>query len=196
MHPSQDPNSHRLWQLIDVNFGTWRGAVRLLLSQTSWVLGRIQSWSAQDVARTQRFVFVCLGNINRSAFAAAVARQLGLPCVSIGLSTTTGAPATRFAMAQAQVQGYDLQAHQATDMSDYQYTPGDTLLVMEERHIGVLTRRGIPPHAIAMLGQWGRPMRLHLHDPDTLSPAFFSTCFTVIESAVRHLAAARQAGQS
>jgi protein-tyrosine phosphatase len=44
--------------------------------------------------RVRRLVFVCLGNINRSAFGHVVAAGLGVRVVSIGLSTpTTGAPA-------------------------------------------------------------------------------------------------------
>jgi protein-tyrosine phosphatase len=147
-----------------------------------------------DPARARRLVFVCLGNINRSAFGAAVARDLGLPAVSIGLSTTRGAPATPEATRQARCQRIDLSAHQATPREDYVHEAGDVLLVMEVRHAHRLLEHGIPASAIAFLGLWGAPSRVHLHDPHTLSAEYFASCFALIESAVRRIAAARQGG--
>jgi protein-tyrosine phosphatase len=161
--------------------------VRLWLAQAEWLLGRLDHWTAPDPRQVQRFVFVCLGNINRSAFAGAVAGRLGMHCASIGLSTTTGAPAWGMAIAQAARQGYDLGSHRATNLADYAYREGDLLLVMEVRHAHRLVAHGIPRHAIAMLGYWASPRRLHLHDPHLLPEPYFATCFTVIESAVRRL---------
>jgi protein-tyrosine phosphatase len=116
--------------------------------------------------------------------------------LSIGLSTTTGAPATDHAIAQAAAQGLDLSEHRATNLPDYAYEPGDVLLVMELRHAHALVAKGIPAHAISPLGLWATPRRLHLHDPHTLSAAYFATCFTLIESAVRALLQARRQVQS
>lgn len=178
----------RLRAIIDLNHGHYRGMVRLWLAQAEWLLGRLDRWTAPDPRRVQRFVFVCLGNINRSAFAGAVAGRQGLRCASIGLSTTTGAPAWGMAVAQAARQGYDLGSHRATNISDYQYCDGDLLMVMEVRHAHRLVAQGIPSNAIAMLGYWASPRRIHLHDPHMLPEPYFATCFTIIESAVRRLA--------
>jgi protein-tyrosine phosphatase len=138
-----------------------------------------------------RLVFVCLGNINRSAYAEAVAHGIGLGsrCISVGLATTSGAPATRQARQTAALHGRSLEMHHATDWSDYRYQAGDLLLAMEIRHVHRLMRLGIPAEAIALLGAWASPPRLHLHDPDTLCDAYFRSCFALIESAVRSLAA-------
>lgn len=180
----------RLRGLITRNHGTWRGAVRTLLGELEYVSGRLSRHIRLPAQRPQRLVFVCLGNINRSAFAEQVARQLGQPCCSIGLSTRTGGPATAQARATAPHFGLSLDAHRATDYSDYRYQAGDLLLVMEVRHVGRLIQRGVPAEAILLLGHWASPQRIHLHDPHTLSDAYFRTCFTLIESAVRGLVAA------
>jgi protein-tyrosine phosphatase len=176
-----------LKQLIDTNHGTWRGWVRHLLAQGEYLAGRLDAYLQPQPARVERLVFVCLGNINRSAFAAEVARSLGAHAVSIGLSTTTGAPAYPMAVSTAREMAVDLGAHTATNLADYQRRPGDLLLVMEVRHVHRLIAHGVPPEAIALLGHWSHPRRIHLHDPYQLSPAYFRSCFVLLQSAVTQL---------
>ena len=170
------------------NYGTFRGWVRSLLGQVEFVAGRLDHYLNPPVLQIHRLVFVCLGNINRSAFAAEVARAHGVEVVSIGLATTTGAPAFPTAAMTAMRFDIDLSAHTATDISDYAYQPGDLLLAMEIRHIKQLLVHGIPAQAIAPLGHWASPHRIHIHDPHTLSDEYFRTCFTLIHSAVINLA--------
>jgi protein-tyrosine phosphatase len=180
--------SRRWLKPINSRYGTWRGWVRSMLAQLEWRTGRLDQWIAQQrLGTSRRLVFVCLGNINRSAFASAVARSMGEPSISIGLSTTTGAPAFSQAVIQARLHGLDLRDHRATDFTDYAYAEGDLLFVMEVRHARQLVERGIPSDAIALLGAWSTPRRIHLHDPHTLSAEYFATCFSLIESAVRRV---------
>lgn len=179
----------RCRRIVTINHGTWRGAVRVWLGEAEFVLGRLDAWLQPQGSRVQRLVFVCLGNINRSAFAHAVARSRGAPVASIGLRTSTGAPATPQACATAQAYGIDLRAHRATDLSDYRHQPGDLLVAMEVRHVHALIAAGIPSSAICLLGHWARPHRVHLHDPHTLDEAYFGTCFALIAGAVDGLLA-------
>lgn len=185
----------RLGTLIAGSFGTHRGLVRMLLGEAEYLTGRVNRFLQPDLTATQRLVFVCLGNINRSAFAEGIATANGLRTASIGLSTSTGNPAFHMAIDTARHFGIDLQAHRATDFTDYEYQPGDLLLAMEIRHAHRLTVLGIPHDAIGLLGHWATPHRIHIHDPHTLSDAYFRTCFSLIHSAVRELAAdCRNAG--
>ncbi len=177
----------RISQVLNANYGSFRGWVRSLLGQMEYVTGRLNQHLQPSVSTVDRLVFVCLGNINRSAFAAEVARSRRANVHSIGLSTTTGAPAFHTAVSTATRLGYDLLAHTATDLSDYTYQAGDLLLIMEVRHIGRLIASGIPAQAIAPLGWWASPIRIHLHDPHTLSDEYFRTCFNLINSAVINL---------
>ena len=173
-----------LSRVIDTNHGTTRGLVRAMLAQTEFVLGRLEVHTHPAGAQVGRLVFVCLGNINRSAFAEQVARKMGATTCSIGLATTTGAPAFHKAVATAPQFGLDLVQHRATDITDYRFQPADLLLVMEIRHARRLVAAGIPAASIALLGHWAAPHRIHLHDPHVLSDAYFRTCFTLIHSAV------------
>jgi len=181
----------RRWHAhIAGNHGTVRGCVRAWLAELEYGAGRLDAYLQPDLGRTRRVVFVCLGNINRSAFAEQVARQHGLRCASIGLSTTAGAPATPSARRLAPMLGADLDSHQATPIQQWVREDTDLLLVMEIRHARRLVAQGVPPAQVAMLGHFGAPRRLHLHDPHTLSDAYFLSCFTLIRASVEGLAAA------
>jgi protein-tyrosine phosphatase len=186
----------RLGRVIDTNHGTTRGFIRTLLAQLEFVLGRIDPLTNPATSQVDRLVFVCLGNINRSAFAEQVAHALGVNTCSIGLSTTTGAPAFDTAIKTAPLFGLDLTSHRATDLRDYSFRNTDLLLVMEIRHVNRLAAAGIPRKSIALLGHWASPHRIHLHDPHTLSDAYFRTCFTLINSAVHGLVAELRAAHS
>jgi protein-tyrosine phosphatase len=186
----------RLSTLIDTNHGTLRGWVRSVLADIEFILGRVDNHTRPKFQQVDRLVFVCLGNINRSAFAEQVARSLGANTSSIGLSTTTGTPAFQKAIETAPQFNLDLSQHQATNISDYCFQPNDLLLVMEIRHAKRLLAVGIPQHAIALLGHWATPHRIHLHDPHTLSDAYFRTCFTLIHSAVHGLINDMRSNQS
>lgn len=177
----------RLAKLVNDNFGTYRGLVRMLLGEVEFSLGRLDPFLTPDLSRANRLVFVCLGNINRSAFAESLATKMGLKAASIGLSTSTGTPAFPTAITTARRFGVDLEAHVATDIANYDYIDGDLLLAMEIRHVHKLENWGIPRESISLLGHWASPHRIHIHDPHTLSNAYFRTCFSLIHSAVREL---------
>jgi protein-tyrosine phosphatase len=91
---------------------------------------------------------------------------------SLGLSTTTGAPAFEKAVAAAPVYGFDLTAHRATNFTDFKYQPGDLLLAMEaprpradpSRHS---RRRHRPAGALVA------PHRIHIHDPHLHTDQYF-----------------------
>jgi low molecular weight protein-tyrosine phosphatase len=187
MRPSERTLVGRANTLTHSSFGTFRGLVRLVLGELEFLIGRLQPFLNLEPSAVHRLVFVCLGNINRSAFGEAVACHLGARAISVGLSTTTGSPAFEKAIAIAPVYGQTLSAHRTTDFADYEYGTGDLLLVMEVRHAHELVRRGIPRQAIVLLGHWARPHRIHIHDPHELGDDYFLTCFTIIQSAVANL---------
>lgn len=62
--------------MINARFGTFRGLVRLALSYPQLALGQ-SATLRPDPAEVHRLVFVCQGNICRSAFADVVAHKAG-----------------------------------------------------------------------------------------------------------------------
>jgi protein-tyrosine phosphatase len=136
----------------------------------------------------RRFVFVCQGNICRSAFAERVARDLGGDSISFGLSTSADDPAHPPAMRAAASLGVDLSAHRTSRVQDYVPQPGDFLLAMEVRQLARLAENEKLRHLPrALLGRWSTPARPHLHDPFGLDAAYMITCLRSIETAVAAL---------
>lgn len=181
------PGSHAA--MIAARYGTTRGLARLALAhlQVSAGLAARKPARAADV---RRFVFVCQGNICRSAFADRLARDLGFDAISFGLSTDAGKAAHPPALAAAAALGVDLRDHVTRRVQDYVPQPGDLLLAMEVRQ---LARIAANPALTALprdlLGRYARPPRPHLHDPFGLGDAYMATCLAVIRSAVLTLAA-------
>lgn len=174
---------------IDRRHGTWRGLVRAWLARADLAAGRLSRFRLRHPHKARRAVFICLGNICRSAFAEQVAVRLGMTAASAGLSTHTGAASPDSALRAARRHGYDMSAHHATDLADFDVQPGDLFLVMEVRQARELRRR-LGPRTdveVVLLGLFcTRPMP-HLHDPFTLSDAYFDQCFGRVRQAVRGL---------
>lgn len=173
--------------MIRSRFGTFRGMVRLALSYPQLMLGRWAS-VAPDPAQVRRLVFVCQGNICRSAFADVAARRAGLRAASFGLSTTTGRAAHDPAIAAASALGYDLSGHKAIDLKDFRPQAGDLLMAMEVRQLHRLAAdprlAGLPR---ALLGRWTSPMLPHLHDPYGLDDRYMARCLMRIDQAIATL---------
>jgi protein-tyrosine phosphatase len=176
-------------KIINRRFGTWRGLLRLFLGYAEMMSGRLRVFRTHRPDAVQRVVFVCLGNICRSAFAERVANDLGLSAVSLGLSTTTGAASPPDAIESASRQGIDLTDHRAVDWCDFKVLPGDVFLTMEIRQAQELRRRlnGRTDVTVSLLGLWCSPLMPHIHDPFSLSADYFDTCFIRIRQAVTRL---------
>lgn len=173
--------------IINEQFGTWRGAIRLGLAYAE-VAGRLAPTRHPPVQDVRRFVFVCHGNICRSAFAEAVARRSGCNAASFGLSTANGKPAHPPVIAAAASRGHDLSDHRTTAVEDYEPMAGDYLLGMEVRHLRRLALNGRLRHLPrALLGSYAGFPVPHLHDPYGLDEAYMEICLTRIQDAVHQL---------
>uniref|UniRef100_UPI001C200758 arsenate reductase/protein-tyrosine-phosphatase family protein n=1 Tax=Marinobacterium profundum TaxID=1714300 RepID=UPI001C200758 len=75
-----------------------------------------------------------------------------------------------------------------TDFTDFKLLDTDLLLVMELRHAHWLQGMlGNSDAQIALLGNWARPRRLHIHDPHIYGKAYFEHCYAIIENATENL---------
>lgn len=174
---------------IERRYGTHRGLVRLLLSYGEVHLGDLRNVRNPDLSKVRRLVFVCQGNICRSCFAEAYARSLGCEAGSCGLATSGGVPAFGLAIETAARHGVDLAGHRSKSIADFGFRGGDLLLAMEPRQMRRLRPLALPTDTQAsLLGLWSAPPRPHIHDPHTLGPEYFDTCFGVVRSAVDRLA--------
>jgi len=83
----------------------------------------------------------------------------------------------------------DMARHQACDWRDFEFLPGDLVLVMEIRqaHHARLRLGKRSDLQLALLGMWCDPPVPHLHDPFGLSDDYFDSCFQRVRHAVRRL---------
>ena len=175
---------------LSARFGTLRGLVRLLLSYPEVAFG-LAEIRKPDPAAVKRLVFVCQGNICRSAFAEVLARQSGLRAASFGLSTTGDLPAHPPAVAAGHALGVDLADHRTTRVEDYVPEEGDLLLAMETRQLRrIAARTEIAALPRTLLGLYADPAFPHLHDPYSLSGPYMETCLRRVANAVNRLGAA------
>lgn len=166
---------------LNSRYGTYRGFVRLVVSHIQILLV-----SQQDLSVVKRLVFVCRGNICRSAYADAVASLLGFPSASFGLRTASGRNAHDPVIKEASSRGISLATHRSVAADEFVRQPGDLYLVMETRQIGDMRRiaafRNSP---VDLLGRYGG--RPHLHDPYGLGREFTATSLNDIDRSVRSL---------
>jgi protein-tyrosine phosphatase len=174
----------RAW--IEDRFGSRRGLVRFIRYQASWWL-----WAsrvpAAELARVKRLVFVCKGNICRSATAEAVARALEFPACSYGMDTHLDKPANPGMAEAAALLGYDLSEHRTTPLELYEWAPGDLVLVFEPEHLRELKSGVGGDWNIDLLGAWARPRRIFVHDPFGGTARNFEIVAEVIRGAVENL---------
>lgn len=138
----------------------------------------------------KRLVFVCQGNICRSPYAEARARQLGISSASFGLGADNGKEANPSAARIATQRGVNLERHRATHLSKFSFEVGDLLLAFEPQQLAKIVSSKVVPEYIPadLLGRWCSPAFPYLHDPYGLNEAYFNICFDRIDQALLRLA--------
>ena len=131
-----------------------------------------------------RLVFVCKGNICRSAFAEIVARAEGVDSISCGIDTVEGAPANAAAVEAASRKGRNLGSHSTTRITSLSAREGDLFVAMEPWHAAYIEEHfgdGVP---CTLLGLWNSPVYPHIQDPYGSTTTYFDHCFSYIEQSV------------
>lgn len=176
--------------VIKYRFGSYRGYVTHLKAQAAAALGAYSSAERIDFSRVNRFVFVCKGNVCRSPYAEARARELGLPAVSFGLETTGGVPANSVALRIAGQRGIDLSEHESRPLDPDQIQSDDLMIAFEPPQLEELTRR-VADRSVqrTLIGLWADRARVHVPDPYGKCDEYFYNCFTLCDLAIQRLAA-------
>lgn len=191
---SSNGHNRKLKNMIDIfiaRYGSRRGFVKSKWYQLLYYLGRYRHynvpWSSID-----RLVFVCTGNICRSAFAEAVAKKLGIKAISVGIHAIEGAPADRQAISTAEAMGYNLSSHLTTPIMYPEFNRTDLLIAMEPWQAELVSSNLSQKYHTTLLGMWSNPIRPYIHDPYMKSESYFNNCFNYIEKSVHAIAAKLQ----
>lgn len=136
----------------------------------------------------ERLVFVCLGNICRSPFAAEVARQYGVTAESIGIDVGTMRPADEVAVKVSLMLGKDISDHVARPTESLAVRDTDCLVAMEPEHLVALapliSQKGCQS---TLLGAWASSPLARIRDPYGKGPREMEEVFAIIEDAVFNL---------
>jgi protein-tyrosine phosphatase len=180
----------RLYQIHDKYGGkrAWLRVYAYRLMDSLWLLP--SGLAKSQLPEFKRLVFVCQGNICRSPYGEARARQLGISSASFGLNADSGKEANLSAARIARQRGLTLDDHSAIHLSQFSFQAGDLLLAFEPRQLTELASSGLLPEYVAadLLGRWCSPSVPYLHDPYGLNDAYFNSCFDRIDQALTRLA--------
>jgi protein-tyrosine phosphatase len=183
------PIFERLNKEIADRFGGRQPALRTLFYHALMVFSVYSRYEKIDWRSVKRVVFVCLGNICRSAYAEAVASKMGIACVSFGLSASTGSPPDESAVRVASRRAVDLEGYRATNVALYEYRPGDLVVGFEPDHLSMLRKQGLPGNAsVSLAGLWSHRKIPYIHDPYGLSDNYFENCFDRIDEGLAGIA--------
>jgi low molecular weight protein-tyrosine phosphatase len=168
--------------------------LRHLASVSLMRLGRFHEYRAVDWSQVERLVFVCKGNICRSAYAEARASSARFPAASFGIAAIPDASADASAISHAAARKISLSAHRTTALAAFEHLPGDLLVCMEPPQAKIVTKlfaKTTPQ--VTLLGLWARPARPWLSDPYGSGDGYWRSCLDTIDSGIdRILALVRQ----
>ena len=157
----------------------------------AWRSGRI----SRCLGRASHLLFVCYGNINRSAIAEVLARAHLPPWLTIssaGFHPQVGREADPVMVSVAERHGYDLSASRSKCLTPAMATSADIIFVMEVEHLRRI-RREFPAASgkTFLLGGAKEPRKpcADIADPFGQSHATYEGCFTRIEACIRAMAA-------
>lgn len=174
--------------LFSSEYKSFRGFLRIYLYRLFFYIGVYKAYRKIQWEKVERLVFVCNGNICRSAFAEVVARSMNLEAVSCGINTHDGKPANELAIQIASENGFDLSKHKTRTLNSLVLRSTDLLIVMETWHIKHLQDALNGSYRYTLLGLWCSPVTPYIQDPFGGSAAYFKICFECIERSVYEIA--------
>ena len=170
------------------NYGSRKGAIRTHWYRVLCLFGKYRKYRQINWDSIDRFVFVCKGNICRSAYAEVVARSIGIDSISCGIDTVIGYPANEQAIKISAMRGFDLSKHKTTTVQSLAFKESDLLIAMEPWQAEYLFNHLPEGIMCTLLGLWGQPVTPHIPDPYGASSEYFDNCFHYIEKAVNGIA--------
>lgn len=165
-------------------YGSRKGLLYTWIHKILYSLLFYRQYEKINWSSVKRLVFVCKGNICRSAYADTITLSMGLDSVSCGLDTTEGEPAYEKAISTAAIFDCDLTKHRTTCVQSMHFEKSDLLIAMEPEQIKELIKLSNGICQYTLLGLWGGVKLPHLHDPYGSPDEYFETCFKRINEAV------------
>jgi protein-tyrosine phosphatase len=177
------------WQTsVARHYGRKSGWIRHHAFLIMYLFGKYGQFARIQWGQVKRLVFVCKGNICRSPYGEARAREFGVPAISCGLQADKGSPADQVALVVSSQRALDLSLHRSRAVTDVPVLPGDLFVAMEPWQGKRLRRLRVSLDVqVTLLGLWHSRPRPHIEDPYGLDDQYFETCFTIMDDAIQHI---------
>lgn len=170
--------------LVD-RFGSPRGFLYLAAAEFKFQLNQYVNECTIAWSCVERLVFVCKGNVCRSAYSERVALLKGLPAVSYGLEVKKNGPARQNMVELARERCVDLSKHSSKSIVEGCFRSSDLILVMEPGQIDQLRKTvDLNGAQVTLLGLWSSPRRVYIHDPYSSSDTYAERSLNTIDSAI------------
>ena len=140
----------------------------------------------------ERVLFVCSGNICRSAYGEYRFRQLAAAShpdtrvMSAGTLRIVGREAAPCMMAAAAARGLDLTPHRSNGLSRLLVDTADVIFTMENVHRDALVQLSPCAQKIVMLGLWLDTPQPEIEDPMGKSPDVYERVADQLDEALRN----------
>lgn len=174
--------------------GSKKGYARAVLARVLYSLGLYpRRWARLNSAVVHRVIFVCKGNVCRSAYAKAKAApefaKSGIHLESFGLVVKSERGANAMAMKVASERGVDLSSHRSASVENLHPNEHDLLVAFEPWQARLLEKRFVHTGAqITLAGLFVEPVLPHIEDPYGYSSEYFAVCFERIDRAIAGIA--------
>jgi protein-tyrosine-phosphatase/peptidoglycan/xylan/chitin deacetylase (PgdA/CDA1 family) len=168
----------------------YAGKVKTLVDimlRVKFYFGIYNRYENIDWERVSRLIFVCKGNICRSPYAEARAKQLGINAISIGLHTKEGSAANVDAINNALYRDIDLGSHKACIYESIEIASSDLVIGMEPWHVDYFKAIDNSDCQVTLLGLWCSRKRIIVSDPYSKSDMFFEDSFQVLDNALDNI---------
>jgi protein-tyrosine-phosphatase/peptidoglycan/xylan/chitin deacetylase (PgdA/CDA1 family) len=172
----------------------WRRRLRAHRLQTTGIREARRAKEAKhrevDWPQVDRLIFACKGNLCRSPYAEARARQMGLNAASVGVIGIPGKPAESMAVRAALLCGVDISNHRSNSLETLQVSPTDLILCMDPSiEQAVKSAWPLVERNVVLLGHWDpRQPRNTIADPFGGHLALFFGAFEIIDRCIAQVA--------
>lgn len=179
-----------LKRLLHDHYGGKRGFLCHLAATVHMRFGYFREYQTVDWSRVERFVFVCKGNICRSAYAEARAVAAGFPAASFGIAARPDASADETAINHAAARRISLSSHRTIALQAFEHQRGDLLVCMEPPQAKIVASRFAESRPqVTLLGLWAGSRRPWLFDPYGSGDAYWRICLDTVDSAIEQMLA-------
>ncbi len=168
-------------------YGGKKAFLLVKMHYSYYILGKYSNYSNINWKSIKKLIFICKGNICRSAYAHYIAKNIGIPNDSFGLQAGIGIKPPQNIINAAKRNGIDMHNHTSKNIRQYKPKQGDILIFFEPKHTKQLINLKINYTSSTLLGLWLPRAKPYIHDPYNQNIEYCIYCLNQINQAVNQM---------